>query len=382
METAEITFVLPGLRPLGGVRAVLEIADRLKDLGYRTEIVVPERTLLAPKRSLLGLAQRYGPRWASPWVQRFAPSRTIDVDWFPLRSPLRFTGPDLVADLPVTGAVIATSYRTAEEMLRFPQLKTRGVYFLQHYEAWSGPKRRVNATWRRFDHLIVTTPWMSRMAAGAFGHPDVPVAVYGVDHAAFAPRSKVRDDGPAVVGFMWDDRPFKGGATALAAFAALRTQGVDFTVRAYGLGDPGGLPRWIDFRGQLSGAPLADFYRELDLWVAPGHSESGPMSVPEAMVSGVAVVSTDTGNMRIWTQDGRWCVLVPPADPHALAREVGRLVADPVERARLAAGARKAIKPFTWEATAQSVEQALIAAGVLAGRAPRPDGDASPPPAR
>ena len=86
------------------------------------------------------------------------------------------------------------------------------------------------------------------------------------------------------------------------------------------------------------------------------------MSVPEAMACGRAVVSTDVGNVPVWSQDGSWVRVVPPGDPEALAAALSQLLDDPEERARLGAGARAAIEPFGWDRPTDVMEQALLRA--------------------
>lgn len=363
MDTSfDITFVLPGLIPSGGVRAVLETADGLLDAGYGTAIVVPARSILAPRRTPVGAAQRAAPRSWMPALERVAPRRGATQSWFPLRAPVVSAGPPLWRNIPRSKVVVATSYRTAEELLRLPDIDRTGVYFVQHYEVWSGRKRRVEATWRAFDRIIASSEWLRRLAAERFGKEDVGLAVYGVDPDTFSPSANPARRGKPVIGFMWDDRPWKGGDDVLRALSDLRGR-FEFEARAFGLASSG--PAGIDFTGRLSGADLAGFYRSLDVFVSPSWSESGPMTVAEAMASGVAVVSTDVGNVRLWSDEGRHCRLVAPRDPVGLADAIGDLLARPEERARLGEGGARAIRPFTWERTARQFESALVSFGLL-----------------
>jgi glycosyltransferase involved in cell wall biosynthesis len=253
--------------------------------------------------------------------------------------------------------------------MRSRAVAARGVYFLQGHETWSGPARRVDATWEAFDRMIVSSDWLRSMAAERFGKTDVRLAVYGVDAAAFTPGSGHRGgDGSStpVVGFMFDDRKVKGGGDVLSALERVRASR-RIEVRAFGLGKVP-LPPWVRHTGVLSGPALANFYRSLDLFVCGSREEAGPMTVPEAMACGVPVVTTDVGNVRLWSGDGEACRIVRPRDVSGLASAIEQLLADPADARRLGVAGAAAIAPFTWERMAREFDDALVSFGLLGPR--------------
>ena len=77
-----------------------------------------------------------------------------------------------------------------------------------------------------------------------------------------------------------------------------------------------------------------------DLFVLPSHFEGLPMSVIEAMLTGLAVVATDTRGPREQVEEGRTGLLVPPRDVPALATALAALAADSVLRARMGEAGR------------------------------------------
>jgi glycosyltransferase involved in cell wall biosynthesis len=70
-----------------------------------------------------------------------------------------------------------------------------------------------------------------------------------------------------------------------------------------------------------------------DLVVVPSLWEGQPLVVQEALRAGAAVVATDAGGTAALAAGG--AVLVPPADPDALADAIAGLLMDPVAIARL-----------------------------------------------
>lgn len=79
----------------------------------------------------------------------------------------------------------------------------------------------------------------------------------------------------------------------------------------------------------------APYVAALDVCVSPSLTEGLPGALAEALALGVPVVATDVGGVRDLVDDGRTGLLVPPADPDAIASAVERLLADPAFAQRL-----------------------------------------------
>ena len=97
--------------------------------------------------------------------------------------------------------------------------------------------------------------------------------------------------------------------------------------------------RNLVFHGQSH--DVASVLKAVDVFVCTSITESGPMSVWEAMAMEKAVVSTDVGDVARYVRDGENGFVVPPGDPEALASRVARLVVDSDLRARMGKKARQ-----------------------------------------
>lgn len=92
---------------------------------------------------------------------------------------------------------------------------------------------------------------------------------------------------------------------------------------------------------------VADLLAAADLFVLPSHFEGLPMSIVEAMLSGLPVVTTDISGPREQVVDSVTGFVVPPMQAAPLAEALSRLVADPALRARMgSAGLRRALETY------------------------------------
>ena len=115
-----------------------------------------------------------------------------------------------------------------------------------------------------------------------------------------------------------------------------------------------------DMEPYFAGSGLGDRLRRLgyrddipailaasDIFTLPSHFEGLPMSIIEAMLTGLPVVATDIRGAREQVQDGVTGFLVPAAAVAPLAAALQRLAADAGLRLRLGeAGRQRALREF------------------------------------
>jgi glycosyltransferase involved in cell wall biosynthesis len=97
----------------------------------------------------------------------------------------------------------------------------------------------------------------------------------------------------------------------------------------YGLADRVDLPGWV------GPDRVAELIASADILVLPSFIENLPLSIIEAMASGVAVVATPVGAVPDIVRDEETGLLVPVGDVDALEAALTRLVKDPALRHRL-----------------------------------------------
>jgi glycosyltransferase involved in cell wall biosynthesis len=90
-----------------------------------------------------------------------------------------------------------------------------------------------------------------------------------------------------------------------------------------------GVERRVEFTGRLGTEQMADRYRSASVVLNPSLVDNAPVSLLEALASGVPVVTTDVGGIPFVVENGRTALLVPPGDPASMAAAVRRVLSEP-----------------------------------------------------
>lgn len=126
-----------------------------------------------------------------------------------------------------------------------------------------------------------------------------------------------------------------------------------------------GLGRRVLFLGRRSDVP--ELLAVSDVFVLPSLFEGASLAILEAMAAMKPVVATSIGGTDELIVDGQSGVLVPPADPRALATALKRVLADSRLRARLGQNARDRVEQrFSAAAMAERVSR--VYEGLLGAR--------------
>jgi len=204
--------------------------------------------------------------------------------------------------------------------------------------------------------IAVNQTWADRLRANT-PIRDVVVHHLGVDLAKVRqppPRSEARQGfGIVFVGRMVEK---KGLAYLIAAVAALRQRGRAVRVAVVGDGPEeaalmqaalsAGIGDAIVFHGRQPNTAVLGLMADADCLVLPsvtaadGDQEGIPVTLMEAMATGLPVVSTWHSGIPELVQDGETGLLVPERDAVALAAAIERLITEPGLGPRLAARAR------------------------------------------
>lgn len=110
----------------------------------------------------------------------------------------------------------------------------------------------------------------------------------------------------------------------------------------------------VHFTGRIQNEEFADYYSKATIAVVPSLYEGFGLPAAEAMACGVPLISTSGGALPEVVGDAG--IIVPPADPGALAREIMYLFKHPDQRKRMAkAGIERVDSIFNWPKAASDM---------------------------
>jgi glycosyltransferase involved in cell wall biosynthesis len=101
---------------------------------------------------------------------------------------------------------------------------------------------------------------------------------------------------------------------------------------------------------------MAEAFADADLFLLPSLFEGTPLTIVQAMMSGLPIVATGTCGMKDVIADNLTGLQVPIRNPDAIVASIERLMDDEPLRARLGSAARaEALSRYTWDRVAVPV---------------------------
>jgi len=190
----------------------------------------------------------------------------------------------------------------------------------------------------------------------------VPV---GVDQQQFRPLPHIKRVPGRLMTTASADVPLKGLSYLIDALAKVRAERDDAHLVVVGRPrlksavpaqiERLGLQGAVEFVSGVTDERIVELYAEAEIAVIPSLYEGFSLPAVEAMACGVPLVTTTGGALpEVVGTPGDVAMLVPPADPDALAVQIVEMLNDEGMRTRLAAGGRRRVLDrFTWRKTAE-----------------------------
>jgi glycosyltransferase involved in cell wall biosynthesis len=110
----------------------------------------------------------------------------------------------------------------------------------------------------------------------------------------------------------------------------------------------------VRFVGALGPPQMPALYDDADIFMNASAVDNQPVSVLEAFAAGLPVVSTATGDLANIIRHRTTGLLVPPADPEAMAGAASYFLGNPNRARSIARAARKEAEKYSWESVRES----------------------------
>ena len=111
--------------------------------------------------------------------------------------------------------------------------------------------------------------------------------------------------------------------------------------------------RRVRLAGRISRERMGEIYNEADILINASRADNMPVSLMEAFVAGLPVVTTNAGGISHFVQHYKTGLLCDPDDWHALADSIVRLIQTPGLADRLSENAHKQACLYRWDVVRQ-----------------------------
>lgn len=340
-----VLWLIKGLGP-GGAERLLVAAARVRDrerVAPRVGYVLPWKDTLVPELQAAGVP-----------AECLGEGRFGGVRWpFRLRASLRRDPVDIVhAHSPLVAAGARLVVRSLPRRLRPRLVATEHNVWESHARL----TRIVNRLSLPLDDRNLAVSHAVRASLPSRLRGRVEVVRYGVDldevRSHRGERGLVRSElglapDAIVIGTVANLRANKAYPDLLAAARLVVDRAPETIFLSAGQG-----PLAADLAAERDALGLGSSFRFLgyrddvtrllagfDVFCLASRHEGLPIALLEALGLGIPIVATSVGGVPEVVTDGRDAVLVPPAQPVALAEAILALVGDPGRRATLAAAA-------------------------------------------
>lgn len=348
----KITFLLPHVKLSGGVKAILEYANRISGMGYEVRILLP-----AARLKWFQFGKKFQSRRAE---MAMLPPET--VDWFDNKLPIEVLADNNPKHIPAADVLIATAWQTAEWAAQLPPETGRKFYFIQHYESlWTRKKEQAENTYRLPFRKMVISSWLKTILSEKF-QQDSRVFVTPVDGKAFFCHDKEWNR-PRKVCLLHHDYDWKGYRDGIEAVRSARSRNrpIDLVVFGEKVKDPAPLFREAGFEFEYHYRPMKETLRKIytscDIYLCPSWHEGLGMPPMEAMACRCTLVTTDTGGCRDYAIDGVTALISPPKNPHRLAENLSAVLDDEHLLFKLSENGHGKIKEFSWDENCRQMVQ-------------------------
>lgn len=313
----KVVFVLQTMGWSGGIKIVVEHANRMLDNGFATEI------------------------WGLE-------NKTVWPNKVPIRGFKNYE--QLTAALEKEEAIkVATWWETATPVWMASLKKGIAVNFIQEIESWFYPndpdaQRTVIASYRK-EFINMTTSSYNEEEIGQLGLKAIRIPCGYDDKIYFnKPTVKKEENVLLTVGrsFFQKNLDF-----TLRGWKALKAKRPDLWM--FGSEpDLADKDTRIKYYTKPSDDEVNDLYNKATVFIQTSRHEGFCLPLLEAMSTGTPVICTDAHGNRDFCHDGKTCLLVEHDNDAQLTAAINRLFADKKLREKLSKNSLKEVEAYTW----------------------------------
>ena len=353
-DKLRISFIIPFTGVTGGIAVVLEYYRQLTAMGHEVSIfypLIPYQQFLHPRplwKKVIICAKQFLSNLIK--FRRLIPlfSENIPVKPVPWISDVF---------IPQADAVIATAWPTAYDVAGLSPKKGRKIYFVQHYEIWSGRADKVDDSYRLPLAIITIAPWLTELMKSKFNRNDITEIHNGIRLDKFYPPAN-KDFNHASILLMAHDLEWKGTKDAIDALAIVKERYPLAPVKMFGMCARPNAPFDFEYHQNPPYEKLLSLYQDAAIFISPSHKEGWHLPPMEAMACKCALVATNVGCIPT-LNNGKNMLLAEIKNPSSIADGIIKLLDDKALTEKIAGNGLKCIIEYDWSKPAEKLVAAI-----------------------
>lgn len=345
MKNKTICFLMPfynGNLPIGGLKIVLQYANKLAIDGYSVKIVYPYNSSYNDSLSLCQrlrdiktyCANRKTWRGSDNWFNK--ENGVEEIETYSLNYKY----------VPKADIYIATGVQTSDYVKDYP-VKDK-YYFIQGYENWGRSTSELLKTYHYSLKKIAISTWLQKVVMNE--QEDCSLVTNGFELDKFYVTVPPQERCKTNICMLYHTQNLKNSLLGLRALEIVHQKYPSINVSLFGSSKkPENLPVWYNYKQQPSSIELLEMYNNAAIFVGTSNVEGWGLTVGEAMLCGNAVACTDIDGYKEMAKHTSNALLSPIGDAEQLANNIIRLIEDDELRLQIANAAAEDIKQFSIE---------------------------------
>lgn len=331
----KINFLLPHLKPSGGVHVSITFANELSKRGHNIVVAVESKSWTRYFKNLLK---------GHPLLPKDTKVRIIRVKNF--------------ADLPDADVFFADSWKVAKKLY---DLNIKGAKFeyLQHDERMHhGDPEEVAAVFRLPLIKLVNATWIQRMLKKDFNY-DADTLFNSVDCELFNPNKRDRslDDHDIRILVLHHDYKWKGTKAGVEIVQNLKKKYPNVKLILFGTRQEKIDYPYDEYQYNSFNEDLAKLFANGDIYIGSSLNDSRAILHRWMMASGCAMAIYDNVSSDDYAFDGVTALVAKINDVADLSNKVEELIVNPELRKKIAGKALDFVRQLpTWEEMTDKLE--------------------------
>lgn len=349
----KINFLIPFISKSGGIIAVLEYFQHLKNKGHDPVLyypLIPHWSIVSEKASVL--------LKIAIVAKRFLLKRRINWYFEPIPvTPVFSFSNRFIRDADIS---VATAWPTAYDNYRLNPSKGIKFYFVQGHETWINDTKTVENSYRLPLKIITISPWLTKIMEEKYSRK-VEIEIHnGIRTDKFRP-SLIRKEETITISTQYHELECKGSKEALLALDRIKKEFPQTRIIIFGLFAAPERTFDFEYYRNPSMAQIISIYQQSHIYLFTSRAEGWGMTPLEAMACKCAVAATSVGSISVIGNDKN-IMRIEINNVESVVEGLRELICNRTKREYIAENGYQTSLNMSWEKQSDRLEKVFLEA--------------------